>query len=557
MSRKMQHLQQCKMASLTPGVLLKLLERLKSRSTVPSGDHKPILLQVISIVPSLTGSGLWSSQGYFLKVSDSSHSTYVSLTADDNDLICTDKLHLGQFIYIDKMVEGNPVPLALGVRPLQGRHPFVGTPKDLMQMMVISEDDDCESLPEKKVGNSAGGGGWEGDNEKLNIRASIKEEKVSVASRYLKSSTDGKQKKGGDGGGREGGGGKKVEELGVAKDRTVGKKSGISEEVKDKGIKNRSTKEQKKQRNRTQDQRPVSAGRYLSRKENKDKAPGISTTPPCEQVSNSSKPKASATGKSSPTKAWRKPDTVKATARTDEGESPRQAISDNKKPTTCSSTWKSLPPEAVKLGKEVVRRRNVASFAAALALEEAAAAESLVKCLSMLSSLQSSSSSADIPLTFAKFFDLHQTLICAKKNSSLAIFSGKDKLNTSKDSQNRSSCIVSIETQQKEKIEWRTGDGGKEILELRAVLLKESEAWFLDFLEKALESHGRKTPASGRSRLQRMDVRSAIGIPEMKSINDWLDGWLVRKKEEGSEVGEVNDTVERLKKKCYEYLLSQ
>ncbi|KAF3792271.1 hypothetical protein EJ110_NYTH00377 [Nymphaea thermarum] len=441
------------MASLTPGVLLKLLERLKSRATVASGDHKPILLQVISIVPSLTGSGLWSSQGYFLKVSDSSHSTYVSLTADDNDLICTDKLHLGQFIYIDKMVEGNPVPLALGVRPLQGRHPFVGTPKDLMQMMVVSEDDDCESLPEKKMGNSAGGGGWEGDNEKLNIRASIKEEKLSVASRYLKSSTDGKQKKGGDGGGREGGGGKKVEELGAAKDRTVGKKSGISEEVKDKGINNRSTKEQKKQ--------------------------------------------------------------------------------------------------------EVVRRRNVASFAAALALEEAAAAESLVKCLSMLSSLQSSSSSADTPLTFAKFFDLHQTLISAKKNSSLAIFSGKDKLNTSKDSQNRSSCIVSIETQQKEKIEWRTGDGGKEIQELRAVLLKESEAWFLDFLEKALESHGRKTPFSRRSRLQGTDVRSAIGIPEMKSINDWLDGWLVRKKEEGSEVGEVNDTVERLKKKCYEYLLSQ
>ncbi|CAN6451343.1 unnamed protein product [Victoria cruziana] len=442
------------MASLTPGVLLKLLEGLKSKDTVPSGDHKPILLQVISIVPALTGSGLWPSQGYFLKVSDSSHSTYVSLTAEDNDLICTDKLHLGQFIYIDKLVEGNPVPSALGVRPLHGRHPFVGTPKDLMQMVVVSEVDDCEPLAEKKVGNSAGGGGWDGDNGKLNIRASIKEEKVSVASRYLKSFTDRNHKKDDDDDGeRQGGNGKKVEELGVAKVKSVRQRSGINEVGKDRGIKNRSIKEQKEQ--------------------------------------------------------------------------------------------------------EVVRRRNVTSFAAALALEEATSAESLVKCVSMLSSLQSSSSSVDIPLTLTKFFDLHKSLISAKKNSSLTLFSGKDKLSTSKVSQNRSSCIVSIETPQKEKIEWKSGDGGREIQELRVVLLKESESWFLNFLGKELDAHDRRTPAGGKSRQQGTDVRSTIGIPEMKSINDWLDGWLVRKKEEGSEVGEANDTLERLKKKCYEYLLSQ
>ncbi|CAN6451341.1 unnamed protein product [Victoria cruziana] len=557
MNRKMQHLQQCKMASLTPGVLLKLLEGLKSKDTVPSGDHKPILLQVISIVPALTGSGLWPSQGYFLKVSDSSHSTYVSLTAEDNDLICTDKLHLGQFIYIDKLVEGNPVPSALGVRPLHGRHPFVGTPKDLMQMVVVSEVDDCEPLAEKKVGNSAGGGGWDGDNGKLNIRASIKEEKVSVASRYLKSFTDRNHKKDDDDDGeRQGGNGKKVEELGVAKVKSVRQRSGINEVGKDRGIKNRSIKEQKEQGNRTPDQRPVSAGRFLSRKENKE-VPNI-TTRPCDQIANVSKPKASGTGTSSSTKTRRKPTAVKATANTEteEGESPRRATCDNKK-ATASCTWRSLSPEAVKLAKEVVRRRNVTSFAAALALEEATSAESLVKCVSMLSSLQSSSSSVDIPLTLTKFFDLHKSLISAKKNSSLTLFSGKDKLSTSKVSQNRSSCIVSIETPQKEKIEWKSGDGGREIQELRVVLLKESESWFLNFLGKELDAHDRRTPAGGKSRQQGTDVRSTIGIPEMKSINDWLDGWLVRKKEEGSEVGEANDTLERLKKKCYEYLLSQ
>jgi hypothetical protein len=66
------------MASLTPGVLLKLLQHINSDVKV-TGEHRSALLQVISIVPALAGSELWPNQGFYLKVSDSSHATYVSL----------------------------------------------------------------------------------------------------------------------------------------------------------------------------------------------------------------------------------------------------------------------------------------------------------------------------------------------------------------------------------------------------------------------------------------------------------------------------------------------
>lgn len=126
------------MASLTPRVLIKLLQTMNTNIKV-RGEYRSVLLQVISIVPALAGSELWPNQGFFIKVSDSSHSTYVSLRNEDNELILNNKLGLGQFFYVDKLEAGTPVPVMVGVRPISGRHPFVGNPKDLMQMLVPSE----------------------------------------------------------------------------------------------------------------------------------------------------------------------------------------------------------------------------------------------------------------------------------------------------------------------------------------------------------------------------------------------------------------------------------
>lgn len=172
------------MASLTPGVLLKLLQSMNSNVKV-GGEYRSVLLQVISIVPALTGSDLWPNQGFFIKVSDSSHSTYVSLSKEDNELILNNKLQLGQFFYVDKMEPGTPVPILIGVRPIPGRHPFEGNPKDLMQMLEQSEG------PLQSEGEGANGGSKLVDlmeakeNPSPRHKIVIKEEKVVVASRYM------------------------------------------------------------------------------------------------------------------------------------------------------------------------------------------------------------------------------------------------------------------------------------------------------------------------------------------------------------------------------------
>lgn len=135
------------MATLTPGVLLKLLQHINSDVKV-TGEHRSALLQVISIVPALAGSELWPNQGFYIKVSDSSHATYVSLGEEHDDLILSDKLQLGQFIHVDRLEAGSPVPLLRGVRPLPGRHQCVGNPEDLVATVVPTTSSDTSMQPD-------------------------------------------------------------------------------------------------------------------------------------------------------------------------------------------------------------------------------------------------------------------------------------------------------------------------------------------------------------------------------------------------------------------------
>ncbi|CAK7334876.1 unnamed protein product [Dovyalis caffra] len=126
------------MASLTPGILLKLLQSMNSSARV-TGDHRSPLLQVIGIVPALAGSDLWPNQGFYVQLSDSLNSTYVSLSERDTDLILTNRLQLGQFVYVDRFDFDSPVPRVSGIRPIAGRHPFVGTPEPLITRISASK----------------------------------------------------------------------------------------------------------------------------------------------------------------------------------------------------------------------------------------------------------------------------------------------------------------------------------------------------------------------------------------------------------------------------------
>ncbi|KAJ6309774.1 hypothetical protein OIU76_014667 [Salix suchowensis] len=136
------------MASLTPGLLSKLLESAGNKDARVTGEHRSALLQVIEIAPSLSGApnDPWQSQGFFLKVSDSLHSAYASISDEDLDLIYNDKIQLGQFVYVsrfDVSASGSPVPVLRGLKPVPNkRRPCVGNPKDL-----VSSD----SLPSSSI----------------------------------------------------------------------------------------------------------------------------------------------------------------------------------------------------------------------------------------------------------------------------------------------------------------------------------------------------------------------------------------------------------------------
>ncbi|KAF8397067.1 hypothetical protein HHK36_018705 [Tetracentron sinense] len=126
------------MASLTQGILLKLLQSMNSDTKV-AGEHRSVLLQVIGIVPALAGPDLWPNHGFYVQLSDSVNSTYVSLSDRDNDLILTNRLQLGQFAYVDRLEFDSPVPRVSGIRPVAGRHPFVGTPEPLIARISPSK----------------------------------------------------------------------------------------------------------------------------------------------------------------------------------------------------------------------------------------------------------------------------------------------------------------------------------------------------------------------------------------------------------------------------------
>nr|KYP66168.1 hypothetical protein KK1_012452 [Cajanus cajan] len=120
------------MAALAPGILMKLLNALNT-GVKPTSEHRSSLLQVTDIVPAdLDEKNLIPKQGFFIKVSDSSHSIYASLPSDQDDVVLSNKMQLGQFIYVDRLDPGSPLPVLRGAKPLPGRHPLVGTPEPLM-----------------------------------------------------------------------------------------------------------------------------------------------------------------------------------------------------------------------------------------------------------------------------------------------------------------------------------------------------------------------------------------------------------------------------------------
>ncbi|KAL6660225.1 hypothetical protein ACP70R_002347 [Stipagrostis hirtigluma subsp. patula] len=550
------------MASLTPGILLKVLKNINSDVKV-CGEYRSILLQVISIVPAITGSELWPDHGFFIKVSDSSHSTYVSLSKEDNELILSNKLQLGQFIYVEKVQSSIPVPVLVGVRPVPGRNPCIGNPKDLMQMSTPSGVLEALDQQRKTAKSSELS---ESEKENLQRKVIIKEQKAVVASRYMLgvSSNNGK-----------------ITNLNssIDSDKTNGSSSICEANQKSVAPK---IKQETKPQERPNTTSPNHAKLVSTKQEiNKETRKNSGTSPSQngatlvkKQLPKDSK-KESATERRSPPKLYRSsppspartsPPKLSSPAKQNGVSSPVPSVSSVRRRVTETVSWDSLPSSLVKSGKAVVRRKNIALTVAAEAQREATAAASLVKALGIFAEIRGSSE-VDPHAAITKFFQLHRIIVQQGAVWKAYSLEASKESRPEKEKPSRKASISqnkaapsknSDDAQTSEKIEWARDDGFKEICRSWITLKKESQSWFLSFLEDALEtefkfdSQIKSTRERVRGQSKGGDGKIAVRLSQLKETSNWLDQ--LQSEVDGSADGLV-ETIEQLKQKVYKCLL--
>ncbi|KAK7397507.1 hypothetical protein VNO78_18682 [Psophocarpus tetragonolobus] len=498
-----------RMASLVPGVLLKLLQSMNSNVKV-RGEYRSVLLQVISIVPALSGSELWPHQGFFIKVSDSSHSTYVSLSKEDNELILNNKLQLGQFFYVDKIEAGTPVPVLVGVRPVPGRQPFEGNPKDLMQMLEHPDNSSkYMDLTETK------------ENPSSRHKIVIKEEKVGVTSRYMQGVLNPNSNT--NAGSKENG-------LDIKK---VGSGKAKQPEIKGQML----------------PVTPMGARFEVLLSPKQDVAQSNIREAPSKRIST----------KHSSIK--QEILNMNLTSRGKDKSNSPEAI-----------PWSSLPAKLLRPGKDILRRKHLASQVVVEAQKEASAASTIVKCLSMFANICSRASSENPHATLNNFFALQQLMDQPNRSTQF-----KDKLLhpyniptlAEKNKSGKMAGLMPVKSTSKspkpftelsgtEKQEWARGNGMKEMNELREVILNETRSWFLMYLEKTLDggfsvgSQEKGKDNAGRQMEQANHI--ALTLSHLKHANEWLDK--LRSSSNNDSEGLV-ETIDRLKQKVYSCLLLQ
>ncbi|KAF9675292.1 hypothetical protein SADUNF_Sadunf09G0016900 [Salix dunnii] len=361
------------MASLTPGLLSKLLESAGNKDVRVTGEHRSALLQVIEIAPSLSGApnDPWQSQGFFLKVSDSLHSAYASISDEDLDLIYNDKIQLGQFVYVsrfDVSATGSPVPVLRGLKPVPNkRRPCVGNPKDL-----VSSD----SLPNSSIRYIASTDFIKDKEKKLlsrprpsKINNIVKKSNVILddAKHTKRGSLDQTRRLSLDSA-------RRIWEHQTPTPKTVllNKSSNIVRS------------------NKKVPSRIDSSHRRLSLslsplKTKKEITSSIATVKPLK------KDLKSATDRAIPSRLVQVPLISNAWS--------KRRIS-----------WDAIPPAIHHLGKETICCMNAAVLAAARALEEASAADNVIHCMQSFAELHESAQSASSGPLVEQYLDLYQNI---------------------------------------------------------------------------------------------------------------------------------------------------
>ncbi|EPS65300.1 hypothetical protein M569_09484, partial [Genlisea aurea] len=502
-------------ASLVPGVLIELLRTVDSDHKV-RGRHRSVLLQVVAIVPAITGSDFWPDHGFFIKISDSSHSTYVSLSRDDDELILNNELRLGQFFYVDRLRSGIPVPVLVGIRPLPGlrqRHPFVGNPKDLMQLLEVKGAAQQRSSSSMEVSQTQSG------KKKVVIR----EEKRVVGSRYMKAVV-----------------------------------SKAKPDVKDEA---RSSSETLRRQSQHRHQVWIQSSSSNIAIKSGEKKHNTILLEMFNHLFSSTISRFSRDVKD----AQNPYHTAKAT-----NKQPDIIRNKHSKETI---QWSSLPTALVKPGKGLIKRRNLASMVAAEAEKEANVASDIAKCLEMFADLISSATSEKPHAHFSKFYALQQLI--DKRRITFPVEEENDgSIRKNSTQEKEKSSIKCVKSQGKsinrspesmqqltvsDRVEWSKENGGHYVREVLKKLTDEMRFWFMNFLDEAIdnglkggknihEKHGKESS----NQFLEDDNSIALTLSQLKQATEWLDKI---RSSSSSESTEYFERVDSLKKKLYSCLL--
>nr|GMD01869.1 uncharacterized protein LOC109148017 isoform X1 [Ipomoea batatas]GMD18966.1 uncharacterized protein LOC109148017 isoform X1 [Ipomoea batatas] len=665
------------MATLTPGILLKLLQSMNTNVRV-TGDHRSPLLQVVGIVPALsTSDSLWAHHGFYVQLSDSLNSTYVSLSDRDTDLILTNRLQLGQFVHVDRFVfDSPPVPRAVNVRPIAGRHSFIGSPEALIArvsaknggfvIQPVSDSDPIAAYLSRNARSENEPKGNGKSEDKIGARkvfaakenVDLDEVSTKISSEKApppppqRFSSPGSVKQ------RSISAGKKNVAVVERDPSPAGKvkrsaspapsKCVVPSLVAAKEENRRNSREpaiivpsRYRQPSPTSGRRqasPVvsrrmslSPGRRLSgalkdssgkkkitaiaagiskvseaivgssksSRKSWDEGPAVSggSSEHKEKVPTKNKPDLQAILRTQAAISRRLSDVsicqddgtndekVKSTESFPAPEKPNMAPVipvHEKKWTDGSVPLDSLTSDLAKLGKEAMQRRVAASMAAAEALEEALATESIVRGLSMFSDLSSSSKPENPLPTIDRFLSVYEDVMkstSAVESITTSHSTAKPQENISIDHSKPSSLwveaalatdleVVSLLTNQnfeppstldknpskkpsKSSVKnhsmvpsvWSRGQGMNETLELAKKLLSEMELWFLKFVEESLNV--------GFQVFQKCSQAGgpiAAILSQLKRVNGWLD--LISKKDEV-----LVEKIENLKMKIYGFVI--
>lgn len=413
------------MASLKPGILLKLLQNVDNKDAKVVGEHRSALLQVIGIVPSLDDDP-WKSRGFYLRVSDSVHSAYLSVLDEDVELILSDKIQLGQFIHVTRLNSGSPVPVLCGLKPVPKRRPCIGEPKDLISGDVLTVRKNMDSKRvKKKVGLDKKSSVKENLKGKLNgvlESEGVKSRRLSLSNgkagglEVRRLSLD-SMRKGWD---RSPGGNGSVVSVSKSKSKegSLGLDSSRSP-AGNNGVASVSNLKPKHVSLVSDSVKSIACDRgvtSVSKSKSKDGSSGLeSVLPGNKSFSEDSTSKNSSISPLKSKNETVSPKLITKPPRKDLKSSNNETLSAHLKKVDLSfGNWsdskissKSVPPTIHNLGKEVRTYRNISFLSAAHAMEDAAAADGVIRCMSMFAELCESSENDSAGQLVEQFLNLH------------------------------------------------------------------------------------------------------------------------------------------------------